>query len=133
MSPPLHCLLYISQIAPDLDVHQVGQIVKQARELNAIQGITGILVFDGERFAQYVEGPAEAISSLATKLAVDARHRHFNPLLTQELAGKRRFASWAMGYSDVDMDALDIEALSSMEAGRALEYFCAATTAIDSL
>ncbi|MNW17544.1 hypothetical protein D3C71_2167660 [compost metagenome] len=54
-------------------------------------------------------------------------------MLKQELAEERRFASWAMGYSDADMDALDIEALSRMEAGRALEYFCAATTAIDSL
>ena len=133
MPPLLSCFLYTSQMTPDLDVHQIGQIVKQARELNAIQGITGMLVFDGERFAQYVEGPPEAVSQLAVKLAADPRHCDFYPLLSQSLTGGRRFAHWAMGYSDADMHDFDIQALNDMAADLALESFSAAAVAIDSL
>ena len=133
MSSLLSCLLYTSEMTPDLDTRQIGHIVKQARELNAIHGITGMLVFDGERFAQYVEGPPEVISLLGVKLAMDIRHRNFRPLLNQALAGERRFANWAMGYSDADMGAFDIPALNGMSADLALERFYAGAAASDSL
>ena len=75
----------------------------------------------------------EVISLLGVKLAMDIRHHNFRPLLNQALAGERRFANWAMGYSDADMGAFDIPALNGMSADLALERFYAGAAAIDSL
>ena len=63
-APELYELLYVSSIAPESEVNIVGQIAREARAKNARQGITGLLVFDGERFCQHLEGSSAPIKQL---------------------------------------------------------------------
>lgn len=50
-------IVYSSQLAPSVPAECVADIVRTARQFNAAHGITGLLVFDGQRFCQYLEGP----------------------------------------------------------------------------
>lgn len=116
----LDCFLYHSQIAPHADISCVADIVKTARSFNKTQGITGLLVFDGQRFCQYIEGPQPALQNLIDSIARDARHVEFTPLYQNTCEQGRKFANWAMAYVLVD-DAEPLASISASQGSSALE------------
>ena len=67
-------LLYISKLAADCDFSVVKEIVEVARRSNPALGITGALLFDGERFCQLLEGGEAEVRGLMDRIAADARH-----------------------------------------------------------
>lgn len=133
MSTPLSFFLYSSRLAPDCDPAEVGAIVKVAREFNASHGITGILVFDGERFTQYIEGPASEMAALVAKLPQDRRHTDFLQLNAGNDLEQRRYENWSMGYSDVSLEELDIDLMATIDGDAALHLFTKAVAALDRL
>ena len=70
----LYEILYCSTLVQDLSPRTVGAIVSQARGRNAEHGITGLLVLDGLRFCQHLEGPREAVQALMQRIERDPRH-----------------------------------------------------------
>lgn len=106
----IECFLYQSKLAPNVDVTCIAQIVKAARALNEAAQITGILVFDGECFCQYIEGPGYQVQSLISSLSQDPRHTDFTPLLHLKREPCRQFSKWSMAYALVD----DAEVLSNV-------------------
>ncbi|WP_398304351.1 BLUF domain-containing protein [Zoogloea sp.] len=90
---------YTSCIRPEISLTRVNEIIQVSRRNNDLSGITGILVFDGWRFFQYLEGPEEAIRRLVDKLRLDPRHDNYVELLSSPFDGPRRFHKWSMGYS----------------------------------
>lgn len=133
MSTPLSFFLYSSRLAPDCDPAEVGAIVKVAREFKALHGISGILVFDGERFTQYIEGPEGEVAALVTNLAKDRRHTDFLQLNAGDDLQERRYATWSMGYSDVSLEELDIDLMASIDGDGALSLFTKAVAGLDRL
>ena len=111
MQEDLFCFLYHSKIAPDVGVSCVAEIVKTARSFNKEHQITGMLVFDGQRFCQYIEGPRQDLQALIDRIEVDARHHQFEPKHHAPLNGKRMFSNWSMAYVLVD----DAEPLDDLE------------------
>ncbi|QNP48690.1 BLUF domain-containing protein [Diaphorobacter aerolatus] len=105
--------------------------MKIARELNAIRGITGLLVFDGESFAQYVEGARQSIEALRLALMADRRHTDLRQLAYLHDIKERAFESWSLGYTDVDAGGLDIDAINQLTGRQALNVFVLATTELD--
>jgi hypothetical protein len=67
----------------------------EAARLNALDGITGLLVYNGERFCQTVEGAPAAIDSLMERLQADSRH-HDLAVIDDAVIPQRRFRSWDM-------------------------------------
>lgn len=123
--------MYCSVLAPDAGPSCVGAIVKTAREFNGMHGITGLLVFDGERFCQYIEGPAPAMQGLIERLEADSRHRDFTPLhFMRAMAGPRRFPGWSMGYAEVG-DECPIEGMAQLGADQALQKLQALSRELD--
>jgi len=131
----LRSLLYTSRLAAGYGPTEVGRIVKQAREMNAIHGITGVLVFDGDWFAQYVEGAPEAMLVLESHLQADPRHSDFQVIDSGLSGPERRFPNWVMGYADGDIDStgLNISALAQADTYEALERFAQAVKTLDIL
>jgi hypothetical protein len=91
----LKSLAYTSRARLDLADSDLYDIHKEARQLNALDGITGLLVFDGARFLQIVEGSADAIDSLVERLRRDTRHAAFEIRDEREVA-ERSFPNWSM-------------------------------------
>ncbi|MEO8313511.1 MAG: BLUF domain-containing protein [Pseudomonadota bacterium] len=92
-------LVYCSVLSRMADLRNVADLVRSARGFNRDNGLTGILVFDGERFCQHLEGDREAVLLLVGKIARDKRHQQVN-VLHQGFAGNtRRFADSPMSYA----------------------------------
>ena len=115
-------LLYVSDLSPGTRATEVSRIVGSSRRRNAGDGITGLLVFDGDRFCQYVEGPPAAVSALNDRLDRDARHVRMEVLLEGPFAGPRRFSDWRLGYVDA-VDADEIGAMRGLSGDAAMAAF----------
>lgn len=63
----LKTLTYTSRARLDFTPGDLAAIQQTARHLNALDGITGLLIFDGVRFLQIVEGSEEAIADLVER------------------------------------------------------------------
>ena len=117
----LHEILYFSQLAPDQPTEVVGQIVARARARNAERGITGLLVFDGLRFCQHLEGPREAVDMLMRQIEKDPRHVDVRVLYEAPLEA-RRYSGFGMGLAECE--GLDLMAgVHVLDGEAALRHF----------
>jgi hypothetical protein len=91
----LKSLTYTSLARLDLADGELHDIHREARQLNALDGISGLLVFDGARFLQIVEGAPDAIDSLVERLRRDSRHSAFEIRDERDVA-ERSFPDWSM-------------------------------------
>lgn len=110
MVQSLRSVTYISRATQPMSEVALSQLGLEAARLNALDGITGLLVFNGERFCQTIEGSAEAIANLVARLRRDRRHTDFE-IVADEQAKDRRFRSWDMQVLSVPEDreaALDL-------------------------
>ncbi|MEO8835971.1 MAG: BLUF domain-containing protein [Caldimonas sp.] len=118
---PLFSLLYVSESATP-SAQLVAEICAQSQANNQRDGITGLLVFDGHAFCQYVEGSASAVASLLGRLERDPRHLRMQLLQHGTAPGGRRFPNWRLGYS-FSADAETIQRLAGTRDGAALSAF----------
>jgi hypothetical protein len=91
----LKTLTYTSRARLDLGDEDLAAIHQTARHLNALDGITGLLLFDGSRFLQIVEGAEEAIDNLVERLRMDPRHSAFE-VRDERYVERRSFPDWSM-------------------------------------
>ena len=110
ISSALYEVLYVSTLAPDQPTAVVAEIAAKARQVNAELDVTGLLIFDGQRFCQQLEGPQKAVLKLIERIRNDPRHINVEVLHHGPLAG-RRFQHFSLAFSTGD----DVEALARME------------------
>lgn len=75
----------------------VERIVAESKLRNRVNGITGILCFDGAFFLHTIEGLPEKIESLFMSLADDHRHA-LTGWFTRECIEERDFPEWDMQF-----------------------------------
>jgi len=112
MNHPIR-LIYVSFISPDFDQHSTAQIVRHARNKNRQLDITGVLIFDGLRFCQYLEGPAATLNALATTIRTDPRHLDFSIKGYSSLLGSRLFGDSPLSYA-IASEPGDLEQLHTI-------------------
>jgi hypothetical protein len=91
----LKTLTYTSLARFDLTDRELDDIHLAARHLNAIDGVTGILMFDGIRFLQIIEGADQAVDDLIERLRRDPRHSAVE-VRDERFVGARSFPDWSM-------------------------------------
>ena len=91
----LKTLTYTSRARLDLTDEDLSDIHQTARHLNALDGVTGLLLFDGSRFLQVIEGSEEAIDNLVERLRMDPRHSAFE-VRDERFVDRRSFEDWSM-------------------------------------
>jgi hypothetical protein len=91
----LTSVTYTSLARLDLQASDLEDIHRTAREVNALEGITGLLVFNGTHFLQIVEGSETAIDELVERLRRDQRHTGFE-IRDQRKVEERSFPDWSM-------------------------------------
>jgi hypothetical protein len=94
-------LIYISTARPGVDQHEVSRILAKARGRNLADRITGLLVFDGVRFLQALEGDHELVEACYARIRKDERHRAPVTLSERDIE-KREFGDWTMAWTRVD-------------------------------
>ncbi|MFM1856749.1 MAG: hypothetical protein RLZ83_2058 [Pseudomonadota bacterium] len=93
---PLHQTVYCSLASEGVDEHTVARIVEKAHAANPGLGITGMLVFGGGVFFQWIEGPRAHIVPLMDRIRADPRHRQVVILSESEEVRERLFPDWDM-------------------------------------
>jgi hypothetical protein len=104
MSAPLLQLTYISTRHKDMDEREIDLILSRSRANNRRDDITGFLLFNGHRFLQHLEGPADAVIATYARIRQDPRHIALVELGRKD-ADRRVFASWAMAFERVTSHA----------------------------
>ena len=119
----LYEALYVSTMALDAPLSVVGDIVAHARIANAACDITGVLIFDGVRFCQQIEGKQKDVLKLMERIYLDTRHFnvemfHHGPLL------ERRFNHFSVAFADVDEVAV-LERMEQLDGQAGVDAFTA--------
>ena len=102
----LTSLTYTSLARLDLQSSDLEEIHRSARELNALDGITGLLVFNGTHFLQIVEGSRDAIEDLLERLRRDPRHSGLEVRDERKIQA-RSFPDWSMELVRVNAGYFD--------------------------
>lgn len=102
----LRSLTYTSLARLDLDEDDLARIHESARHLNALDGITGLLVFNGTRFLQIVEGTSEALDDLIDRLRRDDRHSAVE-IRDDRKVERKSFLDWSMELIRVNSGYLE--------------------------
>ena len=113
-------LLYASRAAEPVTADLLHTILRQSRQHNPAQGITGVLCCSGNVFLQVLEGGRSAVNRLYARLVADPRHRDVE-LLAYESIVERRFAGWSMGQ--VQLSRLNPALLLKYSATASLDPF----------
>jgi hypothetical protein len=98
-------LVYASAASVGFQLSDLEDILRVVRARNARDGISGILLFEGQSFLQVLEGPRFRLDALFEKIRDDPRHTRA-VLLSCESIDQRSFADWTMGYTRVALGEL---------------------------
>ena len=125
----LYEVLYVSTIAPNVSASVVADIVAKARLHNNSLDITGLLVFDGMRFCEHMEGREADVLAQLARIREDKRHADLRVVHQGPLAG-RRFSRFSMGYTTLDDDDT-LEQLQTMKGQPAVDTFLTLLSSLD--
>lgn len=106
---PLVSLIYTSRANLDLTARELNAIHQSARHSNALDGITGILIFNGVNFLQVLEGSSNAVEAMLERLRRDPRHSSLE-VRDHRRIDRRQFPQWSMELVRVDTDWQDAQA-----------------------
>jgi len=93
-------IIYISTARPELPARAIDEILAASRGNNAVAGVTGLLLYDGYRFLQALEGDAAAVTKVYERIKADPRHRAVVLLSSREIS-ERAFGDWSMAAQRV--------------------------------
>jgi Sensors of blue-light using FAD len=115
-------LLYCSHATDLIADDELQQIVKTSQRNNSGKGITGLLVYGGGMFLQWLEGPRPAVEALMTALGTDPRHETIVRLQVLEGLKERLYPSWAMqNVAPKEIREIMIDCLSRARSERHAE------------
>lgn len=90
-------LAYKSRARSDLLPSETRDILRTARRQNAKRDVTGLLLHDGRRFLQILEGTLDDVTATYRAIAADDRHSGITLLLHRSVE-TRDFRDWRMGF-----------------------------------
>lgn len=118
---PLSSIAYCSDLAVGVTVAEIDALVRDAAHHNRLSGVTGVLICDGFRFLQYIEGPEDGIGLVYSRVTNSRRHTNVIELARGQ-GGVRRFPHWSMHWIPVEQHELHAAAVADwtgMKAHRA--------------
>lgn len=92
-------LIYISTAQHALPQMELPAILDASKRNNRKVGVTGMLMYDGVRFLQVLEGEEDAVRSTYARIRGDARHRGVVVLHDRKIEAPE-FGAWDMAYED---------------------------------
>lgn len=97
----LKSLTYTSWARSTISDEEVESILWSARTNNPLDGLTGVLIFNGTAFMQVLEGAEVAVDEMTRRLGRDSRH--FNMHVREErMIDQRAFPDWSMAFLRLD-------------------------------
>lgn len=95
-------LSYASRATSPPDYEDSVALAISAAQNNVRNGVSGVLFSQHGLFFQWLEGPAKNVCEVMSKIARDDRHYDVS-LITAGWGSTRRFPTWAMQLTDVQL------------------------------
>ena len=105
MSSLIHCI-YCSASTRPISAADLAALLSRARLDNARAGLTGMLLYTEGAFFQVLEGPAEAVDALYSKIERDTRHAKMTMIIREPIQ-RRVFDDWTMGFSAMSREEME--------------------------
>lgn len=93
----LYRIVYLSRAATGISDLEATCIAQSSYARNAAAGVTGLLLFDGDRFIQALEGAERDVAATMDRIVTDDRHGSI-VYLNEGMAEQRQFGDWGMRY-----------------------------------
>jgi hypothetical protein len=102
---------------------EIANIRSIAEVRNPELELTGVLLFSGRHFAQFLEGAEGDLHIMQASICSDDRHTDLVTLQTESVE-KRRYGRWALAYSGwaTHIDRILSEALLKNDGRKLLRY-----------
>jgi len=94
MQSQLKRVVYVSEKTDASDT-TLNDIIASSQKNNPEEGVTGCLLSGSNSFLQLLEGPADFIDTLYSKISKDNRHENVITLYEEKI-DERLFLSWSM-------------------------------------
>lgn len=111
---------YVSSATSAVDRSALADILAAARRRNALERITGVLLYRDGRFLQLLEGEVPSVDGVYASILADPRHTDVRCVWTGH-AAQRSFSQWTMGFRDLAEDPILDPAYLNLLAGPASE------------
>ena len=108
-------LIYISTARGGIEARDVSQILVASRRNNGKCDVSGLLLFDGRRFLQALEGAESDVDATFERVKGDERHRSLVVLSTKAIE-QRQFGDWAMAWPQGDQSAAGATLADAVDA-----------------
>jgi hypothetical protein len=106
-------LIYVSSSGHPMDDEALLELLETSRESNRKRDITGLLLYKDGNWLQVLEGPAEQVHDVFSRIRRDPRH-HDVTVVSEDRIDARLFSDWAMGFRKLsDPDLLRHEGYSA--------------------
>jgi len=109
---PIRAVVYASEAGPQvadsgsgLPSAKLEELVNDAARFNKDAGVTGVLLFDGTRFLQYLEGPEDGLAVAYSRVLGSQSHSGIVELQRGRV-GQRRLPFWPMRWLPVERQEL---------------------------
>jgi uncharacterized membrane protein (DUF373 family) len=107
-------LVYMSQAVKPFSTDDLMALLRESRQNNLAEAVTGVLLYVNECFVQVLEGKEEVIEKTFQRIKKDSRHTNVT-VLEKVYIKHRQFPDWSMGFEEVDpalFAELNIEGLN---------------------
>lgn len=81
----MHTITYVSTASPDLKEEDTKNLLVSAKNINILNGISGILIYSDGNFFQIIEGEKQKVKKLFNKIKRDPRHYNLIKLLDKSI------------------------------------------------
>lgn len=113
-------LVYVSKRNANCTEEEITDILEACKKNNPGLGITGILMYNENKFIQLVEGDSRTIMNLYDKIKDDSRHSNCIMVSLSPIKEKT-FPSWHMGSKNVSDNVMDYDTQISAEHKRTFD------------
>ena len=94
-SAPLSTVVYRSQAVHEMSPPALRDLTVTSQERNSREAVTGLMLYDGGQFYQWLEGPPASLDRVMGSIRQDPRHTNIE-ILNNQAAAARTFGDWSM-------------------------------------
>ena len=91
----LSTVVYRSRAVSALPPSALHELTVAAQSRNSRESVTGLMLYDKDRFFQWLEGPPECVDRIMASIRNDSRHTDIE-ILNAQPATRRMFDGWSM-------------------------------------
>lgn len=93
----MYHLVYTSHATKPFSESDLIALLRECRDSNQKEGITGMLLYIQGKFIQVLEGKKETVIKLYERIALDPRHLRV-AVIEEGESHERIFKNWSMGF-----------------------------------